>query len=201
MYVKKGKAVRMSLFGILGKKKKESPEEYTMRPLRDNSIPEADLFPIDDVPLPEEAKREETESVVPEPKTIESGKKPTIIEEQPPKEKVPAEEVDFSLPDFSEEDFKIGEQAEEETKEEKVIPTPKLVQDFGPENKYLDLENCKRLFENISTIQEMIKEEKNSFQKEDNLGKNILQHYKNSHDNLDLIQEDLMEIDRTLFER
>ncbi len=188
------------------------PEENKLNStVESNSFDNLSQDPIEaEEPLPMTAQNE------PEFKLdTNAGTEPIISEEKVPlkKDEKTEDDFDFALPDFSDEDLKIGELGEEiptleEHKEietpitEEILSIPKdnsEIKSKGP--KYLEMNNCIKIFENIFNSQETITKTKEQFSDSDLLSKSLTQQYKNSYDDLDSIQEKLMEIDKTLFER
>lgn len=124
-----------------------------------------------------------------------------------------SEEPDFSLPDFTEEEIKTEEKVEELEKTEKkessakaisvpeVKPIMKTVSEDKKTNQYLDINNCKVIFEKINSSKDILQKTKEDIQAHYGKNKSQLQNYKNFHNDLDKVQEKLMEIDSSLFER
>ena len=83
----------------------------------------------------------------------------------------------------------------------KVEPLVKTEGEQKGSDYYLNVECCSEIFTKIKNNQMIISDAKNIIQKHEFRNKNILQTYKNFHDNIDSIQEKLMEIDNSLFER
>ncbi len=140
------------------------------------------------------------------------------------------DELDFSLPDFSDEELNIkelqqdeeepepedlpeedketektasitGEEKDEKGEEEEPIESvPRELPEKVEKDRFLELQTCKRIYAGIANVQERIEDCQKTGQKMDNLQKNVLQNHQTLHDELDIIQEKLMEIDRTLFE-
>jgi len=181
------------------------------KPKETQKEPSDNSFNLDNF---EDAKKD---SKISKPETTQPENNPAVSDEKVP---VQEEDFDFSLPDFSEEDFKLGEINKEETEDKKpgekkeentntedVTMTMNLAsaetkkQTSGNKEYYLTIMNCKKTFEQIGLANEIFETSKELFQKSDANQKNLVQQYKNNHDYLDQIQEKLMEIDQTLFER
>ncbi|MBU1270432.1 MAG: hypothetical protein KJ583_05765 [Nanoarchaeota archaeon] len=209
----------MGFLGFL--KKREDDKAKDFMPLNQDSNISDSTDTSFDIPLPEER---EYDSKILEPDKMEEGIKPGVIDDMKiSKGSLPGKKIDeklavkekddfsdFSLPDFSDEDFNVGSLAQETKEEikkdaeEKVQASP-LLKSSREEvvlnsKKYLDLDNCKKIFDNVGLIQGALENYKGGFQNQENISKNKLQQYKNVHDNLDLVQEKFMEIDHTLFE-
>lgn len=210
---------------VLGKKDAiPSLENIPLPPKDDLDIP----IPTPDETKFEE---HETSDLKQEETSTESNKiddfaapiEPEEMEEQPfeemPVEPTPSTETevskesDFSLPDFTEEEIKAGEKVEELEKIEekkspvKAIPAPevkpimKAVSEDKKTNQYLDINNCRVIFEKINSSEDILQKTKEDIQAHYGKNKSQLQNYKNFHNNLDKVQEKLMEIDSSLFER
>lgn len=183
-------------------------------PTTDNSVEEFDKrFEVpSDIPTPEEITetfpKETPETTMAEPveQTTEMPTPETPVESEPieaqsseatsaPEDK-PVNETDgeFSLPDFSDE--KLSGQTREamgdESSETVLSET---------EEKFLDAKNCQSIFSNISEGQKIIANINKSFNKVETKNKTNLQNLRNLHTHLDLAQENLMKIDKSLFER
>lgn len=170
---------------------------------------------IDDFTTPIQPEEIEENTGEKSPEVQQETEQPV---EEPPREPKPStetkvsEEPDFSLPDFTEEEIKTEERVEElkKTKEKEshvtVIPAPevqpimKTTSEEKKTDQYLDINNCKVIFEKINNSQNLLQETKEDIQVHYGQNKIQLQNYKNFHDVLDKVQEKLMEIDRSLFE-
>ncbi|NQU98123.1 hypothetical protein HQ533_01535 [Candidatus Woesearchaeota archaeon] len=194
--------------------KEETPEVPT-----EEAPPEPEQ--IEDVPVPSEPGAEETpESGAKEPETEKKEEPEKTIEEV--SEETKPEEVDFSLPEFTDEEMNLAEKTEEESKEEEkeeetapqieaestfissdveAKPLVKAETAQKGEDHYMNVESCRIIFEKIHTNQDSLAETGANIQKHELRNRSLLQNYKSFHDNLDLIQEKLMEIDGSLFER
>ncbi len=177
-------------------------------------------------PCTEEKKLEEKFFV---PKELKEAKAEKPKEEEkkivptPGTEKKTTGEEDFSLPEFTEEDIQISDVTTEEEKKpikpiekiaetiqtKSVSPTIEISPLLKTETKeekitrYANIEQCKNIFEKINLNQKTLSNIREflELQKKDNTHKKIVQTYKNLHDDFNLIQERLMEIDSSLFER
>lgn len=122
------------------------------------------------------------------------------------------EELDFSLPDFSNEEMNLKDfnsEPEEtevpETIEKKeadvdVLPVQRELPTKVELVKFLDMTICKKIYNHICYVQEEIERCFKAMQKLDSQQKSVLQNHQTLHDDLDIAQEKLMEIDKTLFE-
>ena len=68
-------------------------------------------------------------------------------------------------------------------------------------DSYLKVEDCKMVYNFTDSSQTTLKDLYDEIQKYQNKNKKTLQTYKEFHDNLDVIQEKLMEMDDVLFGR
>jgi len=168
-----------------------------------------------DEQMPEIPAVEEVETSAPE--STDSEIKPEQTQEKAPI----ADDQDFSLPDFSEEDLKlVSEQpttieTKESTEEITPIKTPEFSSTVTDQpiikrdeaivkegnSQYIDTQNCIFLFEKIETNQGLIEKTQTSITGQETKNRGLQQTYKVVHDSLDAAQEQLMKIDRILFER
>lgn len=120
------------------------------------------------------------------------------------------EEEEFSLPDFDDEDLSMDEDiSSEEAKEElkpftkiksiQESPTPTIESNEKGEH-FIEGKKGKEVLRKIDENQESIKKAIESFTKTSERTKNTKQLFKLFHDNLDVAQEKLMQIDDKLFE-
>ena len=63
------------------------------------------------------------------------------------------------------------------------------------------MQNCATVFDNLIEIQDLLKNSMENMQENESDKRSWLSNYKNVHDELDLVQEKLMKIDSSLFER
>ncbi|MBC8501049.1 MAG: hypothetical protein H8D38_04775 [DPANN group archaeon] len=183
-------------------------------PLKTEEETPAEPEKIEEVPPPPEPE-EEAPTPEEKPATTEEEVKEEAPPEPSPEEKT--EEFDFSLPDFTDEELKIGEEIEKpeeaapELVEEEKPAEPTVSVEASPllktkpEEKevahYISITQCNNIFGKIDTDQTVLAETIKNIQKQEMSKRTLLANYKSFHDNLDSVQEKLMEIDSSLFER
>lgn len=192
-----------------------SPEETMsgFEPISSISEPkQVGVDKINNPPIPEDTFMPEVgdslDDIIPEPTTLDE----TSVSSFPEEEEKKDDNFDFSLPDFSEDELNvIGEKAPiEETsiepeKEEieplELTPILKAVPVNKKGHMFMNVGECRKIFEKIDLNQEVLKSVAKTIQTRELKNKTTLQNYKNFHDTLDLMQEKLMQIDSSLFER
>ncbi|MFH1590001.1 MAG: hypothetical protein ABIB43_05525 [archaeon] len=203
----------------------QNPEQLREELLRKQDIPSLEDIPLppaqEDIPVPPPLEKpltktmepEEMPSIKSENNVVVSNKK-TIANTDSSNPEIPTgfeqptnefEESDFTLPDFSEEELEVEEEMgspeeivqPKEPKIEPVIQTPTIDKSVS---KYFKTGDCAIIFENLDKSKQILMNSINEFQKLQTRNKRLIQDYKEYHNNLDLAQEKLMQIDVSLFE-
>ncbi|MFH1770428.1 MAG: hypothetical protein ABH828_02625 [archaeon] len=190
------------------------------------SLENIPLPPKDDldlpIPAPDETSFKEPEYNQKQEDDFTAPMEPNDLEEktieEPPVKSKPSmktgitDNSDFSLPDFTEEEIETEEKVEELEQTEKenytktapaaeVKPIMKTTSEKKKTKQYLDVNNCRIIFEKINSSEDILRTTREDILTHYGKNKSQLQNYKNFHDTLDKVQEKLMEIDSSLFER